>query len=79
VSKLKNLREEGYTLLLSIVQLILRGMIEAIAPKLIDDTPRGFFVSMRWTREFVKFYINWTFVKELQLQAKFLLIGWNKD
>ena len=49
--------------MLSIVQLILRGMIKAIAHELIDDNPGEFYVSMRWTRDFVKFYMNWTFCK----------------
>jgi len=47
-------------------------MIEAVAPKLIDDTLRGFFVSMRWTRKFVKFYMNWTFRKGTIAASKVL-------
>ena len=47
VSKLENLRERCHTLSLSIVQPILRGMIEVVTPELIDDTPGGFSVSMR--------------------------------
>ena len=38
-------------------------MIKAIAHELIDDNPGEFYVSMRWTRDFVKFYMNWTFCK----------------
>ena len=45
-------------------------MIEALAPELIDDTPGGFSVSMRWTREFVKFYMNWTFHKGTTVASK---------
>ena len=70
VSELEKLGNGGHTLLLSIVQPILRGMIEALAPELIDDTPGGFSVSMRWTREFVKFYMNWTFHKGTTVASK---------
>ena len=56
--------------MLSIIQPILRGMIEAIAPKLIDDTLGGFSLSMRWTGESVKFYVNWTFRKGTTAASK---------
>ena len=45
VSKLQKMREAGQTLLISIVQPILRGMFEALAPQLLDDRPRSFTVS----------------------------------
>ena len=63
VSKLKKLRKRGQILLLSIIQRILGGMIEAVGPELKDDIPGGFYVSVKWIREFVKFYMNWTFCK----------------
>ena len=44
VSNIEKLREGGHTLLFSIVQPILRRIIEAKAPELIDDTCRGFSV-----------------------------------
>ena len=75
MSKLEKLREKSHTFFLSIVQLVLRGMIEAVAPELIDDTLAGFYVLMRWTREFLKFYINWTFRKGTTAANK-LPIDW---
>ena len=45
VSKLQRMREAGQILLISIVQPILKGMIEALAPHLLNDRPRGFKVS----------------------------------
>ena len=63
VSKLKKLRKRGQILLLSIIQRILEGMIEAVGPELKDDISGGFYVSVKWIREFIKFYMNWTFCK----------------
>ena len=77
VSKFEKLKEGDHNLSLSIAQPILRGMIKVVAPELIDDTHEGFSMSMRWTREFVKFYMNWTFRKGTTTANK-VFIDWVK-
>ena len=75
VSKLQKMRKAGQTLLISIVQPILRGMFEALAPQLLDDRPGGFIVSRQWTNEFMKVYINWTIRKGTTAASK-LPLDW---
>ena len=73
VSKLQKMREAGQTLLISIVQPILRGMFKALAPQLLDDRPGGFTVSRQWTNEFMKVYMNWTIRKGTTTTSKLSL------
>lgn len=75
VSNLQRMREAGQTLLISIVQPILKGMIEALAPHLLNDRPGGFKVSKQWTNEFMRIYMNWTIRKGTTAASK-LPIDW---
>ena len=64
------MKEAGQTLLISIVQLITRGMLEALALQLLDDRPGGFTVLRQWTNEFMKVYMNWTIKKGTTVASK---------
>ena len=75
VSKLQKIREVGQILFISIVQLILRGMFEALAPQLHDDRPGGFTVSRQWTNKLMKVYIDWT-IKKCITAANKLPLNW---
>jgi hypothetical protein len=46
-----------------IVQLIIKGIFENKALKLLKDfTKRGSFkVSLKWTRDFMKNHLNWSY------------------
>jgi hypothetical protein len=69
------MREVGQILLISIVQPILRGMLEALAPELLDDRLGGFTVSRQWTNKFIKVYINWT-IRKCTIVASKLPLDW---
>ena len=75
VSKLQKMREVGQTLLICIVQSILREMFEAFAPQLLDDKPGGFTMSKQWTNEFMKVYMNWT-IRKCTTAASKLPLDW---
>ena len=49
---------------------MLRGMLEALAPQLLDNRPGGFTVSRQWTNEFIKVYMNWTIKKGIATASK---------
>ncbi len=61
--KMRSVRQPLST---SMVQPILRGMIESLVPKILHN---GFFrnghgrfvVTTEWTRQFLKDYMNWSF------------------
>ena len=72
------MKEVGQTLLISIVQPILRRMLEALAPQLLDDRPGGFTVSRQWTNEFMKVFMNWTIRKGTTVASK-LPLDWMKQ
>jgi hypothetical protein len=64
------MREAGETLFISIVQPILRGMLETLTPQFLNDRPRGFTMSRQWTNEFMKVYMNWTIRKDITATSK---------
>ncbi len=56
------MREASLPLATPTIQPILRGMTESLAPNVIcDSKPSGFKVISKWTCQFVKHYMNWTF------------------
>ena len=78
ISKLQKIREVGQILFISIVQLILRGMFEALAHQLHDDRPGGFTVSRQWTNKLMKVYIDWTIKKGTAAASK-LPLNWLEE
>jgi hypothetical protein len=55
---LENMKNVGQPLFTSMVQLILIGMIESLAPKNLCNGHEGFVVTREWTRQFLKHYMN---------------------
>jgi len=58
VTMLENMKNVGQPLFTSMVQPILIGMIESLAPKNIYNGHGGFVVTREWTRQFLKHYMN---------------------
>ncbi len=58
---LQKMRSVGQPLSTSMVQPILRGMIESLAPKILYNGHGGFVVTREWTRQFLKHYMKWSF------------------
>ncbi len=56
------MKDACQTLTTSTIQPIFRGMIKSLALDVICDTKLGGFkVIQKWTRQFMKHYMNWTF------------------
>ncbi len=60
----------GQPLSTSMVQPILRGMIESLAPNILCNGHGGFVVTREWTRIFFKHYMNWYFHMVITLIRK---------
>jgi hypothetical protein len=58
---LQKMKSVGQPLSISMVQPILRGMIESLAPEILYNGRGGFIVTREWTRQFLKHYMNWSF------------------
>jgi hypothetical protein len=58
---LQKMRSVGQPLFTSMVQPILRGMIESLVPKNLCNGHGGFVFTSEWTRQFLKHYMNWSF------------------
>ncbi len=58
LQKMKSARQPLSTF---VVQPILRGMIESLAPKILRNGHGRFVVTREWTRQFLKHYMNWSF------------------
>ncbi len=55
---LENMKNVGQPLFTSMVQPILIGMIESLAPKNLYNGHGGFVVTREWTKQFLKHYMN---------------------
>ncbi len=58
VTMLENMKNVGQPLFTSMVQPILIGMIESLAPKNLYNGHGGFVVTREWTKQFLKHYMN---------------------
>ncbi len=58
---LQKMRKVGQLLSTGMVQPILKGMIQFIAPKLIRPKCGRFIVIKEWFRQFMKQYMCWTY------------------
>jgi hypothetical protein len=55
------MRSVGQPLSTSMVQSILKGMIESFVLEILCNGHGGFVVIREWTRNFLKHYMNWSF------------------
>jgi hypothetical protein len=58
VTMLQKMKSVGQPLSTYVVQPILRGMIESLAPKILCNGHGGFVVIREWTKQFLKHYMN---------------------
>ncbi len=61
VTMLQKMINVGQPLSTSVVQPILRGIIESLTPKIFYNGHGGFIISREWTKQFLKHYMNWSF------------------
>jgi hypothetical protein len=52
------MRKAGQPLSTGIVQLIFHGMIESTTFEILQEGPRWFIITRKWTRKFMKQYMN---------------------
>jgi hypothetical protein len=52
------MRSVGQPLFTSVVQPILKGMIESFALEIFHNGHGGFVIIKEWTRQFLKHYMN---------------------
>jgi hypothetical protein len=78
VAMLQKMKGACQTLTTFNVQPILRGMIKSLALDVIYDTkPGGFKVIRKWTHQFIKHYMNWTFRASITIVSKLPAV-WQK-
>jgi hypothetical protein len=60
ITLLKNMHVVKQGLFAPIVQLIIKGIFESRAPELLKDFTKqgGFKVSLKWTKNFMKYHLN---------------------
>jgi uncharacterized protein YneF (UPF0154 family) len=58
ITMLQKMKNVGQLLSTSIIQPILRGMIEALALEILQTSHGGFTIAREWTRIFFKRYMN---------------------
>ncbi len=55
---LQKMKSVGQPLSTYVVQPILKGMMESLAPKILYNGHGGFVVTREWTKQFLKHYMN---------------------
>jgi len=58
---LQKMKKIGQPLSISIVQPILKGMIQSITLEFIRPRCGGFIVTRKWFKQFMKQYMSWTY------------------
>jgi hypothetical protein len=74
---LQKMRSDGQPLFTFVVQPILRGMIESLAPKNLCNGHGGVVFTSEWTRQFLKHYMNWSFHMAIIVASK-MPINWHE-
>jgi len=76
VVMLRKMRKARKPLSIGIVQPIFHGMIKK--SKILQKGPRGFTITRKWTYQFMKQYMNWSFKMAATTTSK-LLPNWSKQ